>query len=242
MNPTPAINMAIVLYDIASTLGTTFSPNIAKTRDRAALQENWSQADFGRPLHAAGHLRSSHRQASFRSLIFAERIIDTAIAGSLEIAFYLDSTYPDSVQLIPPGTEALHYAFTDAFQALLAPLETYALPATLKIINSTSQEYFDRTRSRRLRVERLADAFPVAGSDSDVAAWKQFKGIFDHIDGWFAKSGLYFGGEKLCYADITVASYLRWIRLVLDRNRWEDISDWHGGRWRRLMVEMEQYE
>ncbi|KAF7302521.1 hypothetical protein HMN09_00886500 [Mycena chlorophos] len=238
--------MAIVLYDIASTLGTTFSPNVAKTRyclnvKKLRFTTVWLEYAEIAPLCKKIGAKPTSDDHYTLPVIY-DPTTDTAIAGSLEIAFYLDSTYPESVQLISPGTEALHYAFTDAFQALLAPLETYALPATLKVVNSTSQEYFDRTRGRRLGVERLADAIPVAGSDSDVASWKQFKGIFDHINGWFAKSGLYFGGDKLCYADITVAAYLRWIRLVLDKYRWEDISGWHGGRWRRLMVEMERYE
>ena len=52
----------------------------------------------------------------------------------------------------------------------------------------------------------------------------------------------YVMGDSLCYADITIGGYLRWARLVLSREKWEDILSWHGGRWANLMSDLDKYD
>ncbi|KAJ7070509.1 hypothetical protein C8F01DRAFT_1046080 [Mycena amicta] len=166
---------------------------------------------------------------------------DTVVSDSADIAKYLDATYPDSFPVIPPGTASFHHAFTEAFEAGLLPLLTYALPSTLPILNAASQEYFQRTRSHLFGAERLEDVFPPPHSERDAAVWKQFKEMLGRIDGWM-KGSKYFMGEQVCYADITLAGWLYWVRLVLSKEKWAEIESWHAGRWARLMEEMGRYE
>lgn len=168
---------------------------------------------------------------------------DTAVSDSIEIARYLDATYPDLPRLIPAGTTALHYAFTDAHAATLIPLYTYALPATLPILNAVSQDYFRRTREALFNGRRLEDVAPTG--ETHIVMWKKFKDSLGQIDGWISKDGAgskYLMGDTICYADITVAGYLRWARAVLPKERWDEILTWHGGRWADLMREFEKYD
>jgi hypothetical protein len=46
------------------------------------------------------------------------------------------------------------------------------------------------------------------------------------------------------WGDIVVASYLRWLKVVLgaDCEQWKDISSWHNGRWGRIAEALKGYE
>jgi glutathione S-transferase len=145
--------------------------------------------------------------------------------------------------LIPEGTAAFHYAFTDAFAATLPPFLAYALPASLAFLNPASQDYFRQTRQQLFGGRRLEDVTPTG--DAHVVMWKKFEDAFGQIDNWISKNGAkskYFVGDTISYADITIAGYLRWGKLVLGKDKWEVILTWHGGRWANLMKEMEKYD
>jgi glutathione S-transferase len=45
-------------------------------------------------------------------------------------------------------------------------------------------------------------------------------------------------GDRIAFADIWIAAYLRWIQLVMPE-RWEEVKLWHDGRWAMLLDSLE---
>jgi len=240
----------ITLYDIASTHPRqAWSPNTAK----AKYALNFKGVPYTtvfleypeiEPLcKKIGAKPTSQTSPQYTLPVIYDPSTDTVVSDSIEIARYLDATYPNTPRLIPEGTAAFHYAFTEAFEATLPPFLTYALPASLPALNAASQDYFRQTREKLFGGRRLEDVTPTG--EEHVVMWKKLEDAFGQIDGWIHKNGTnskYFMGETICYADISVAGYLRWGRLVLGKDKWEGILTWHGGRWANLMKEMEKYD
>ncbi|KAJ7762333.1 hypothetical protein DFH07DRAFT_407947 [Mycena maculata] len=244
------MSSTLTLYDIASTVpGQAWSPNTAKARYALNFKGVPHKTVFLEYLEIEplckkiGAKPTSETAPHYTLPVLYDSSTDTAVSDSIEIARYLDATYPDLPRLIPAGTAALHYAFTDAHVATLDAFCVYALPATLPILNVASQDYFRRTREAMFGDQRLEDVPPTG--DADVVMWNQVKDGLGQVDGWISKNGAdskYVMGDTICYADIVVAGWLRWARLVLAKERWEDILTWHSGRWANLMKDLEKYE
>ncbi|KAJ7608779.1 hypothetical protein FB45DRAFT_763101 [Roridomyces roridus] len=248
------MSSSLILYDIASSLPEqTFSPNTAKARYALNVKGIPHRTVFLEyheiepTCKKIGAKPTGDSATGYSLPVLYDPATNTAISDSIEIARYLDVTYPSSLPvLIPKGTTALHYAFIDAHAAVLLPLYTYALPATLSIVNPVSQAYFRRTREALFGGKRLEDVVPTG--EAHVEMWKEFEAGFGKIDAWYRKNenggkGEYFMGEDtISYADITVVGYLRWANTVLGKDLWEDIAGWHGGRWGRLRKAFEKYD
>ncbi|KAJ7082522.1 hypothetical protein C8R43DRAFT_337479 [Mycena crocata] len=239
----------ITLYDIASTVpGQAWSPNTAKARYSLNFKGVPHKTVFLEYLEIEplckeiGAEPTNETSPHYTLPAIYDPSTDRAISGSIEIARYLDTAYPELPRLLPTGTTALHYAFTDVYEATLDPFYTYALPATLPILNQASQPYFRRTREQLFGGQRLEDVTPTG--EKHVVMWKKVREGLDKVDGWISKNGAgtkYFMGDTICYADITVAGFLRWARVVLEKEKWEEICGWNNGRWGNLMSDLEKY-
>ena len=42
-------------------------------------------------------------------------------------------------------------------------------------------------------------------------------------------------GAGICFADVTVAAFLKWLRKLLPEEEWAEVMAWDGGRWARFM-------
>jgi glutathione S-transferase len=142
---------------------------------------------------------------------------------------------------MPSGTAGLNCAFEDAAHALITGIYPYALPASHAKMNPTSAAYFRRTREESWG-KTLENLTPKG--EEDAVEWKKLKDGFGKVDEWIRANGessRFIMGDVLCYADMWMAAYALWIKLVLP-DRWEELSSWHEGRWARLLQEMEKYE
>jgi len=239
----------ITLYDIASTHpGQAWSPNTAKARYALNFKGIPHKTVFLEYpeiellCKKLGAKPTSQTPLQYTLPVIHDPLTDTIVSDSIEIARYLDATYPNTPRLIPDGTVALHYAFTEAFEATLPPYFVYTLPASLPFLNPASQDYFRQTREQLFGGRRLEDVVPTG--EEDVVMWKKLEDAFGQIDGWIQKNGAdskYFMGDTICYADISVAGFLRWGKMVLGKDKWEKILTWHDQRWAGLMKEMEKY-
>ncbi|KAL1950704.1 hypothetical protein VTO73DRAFT_5828 [Trametes versicolor] len=169
----------------------------------------------------------------------------TALAESALIARYLDKTYPDTPRLIPEGTAALHAAFTQAFRAVLTKdLMPITIPATADHLPPRSEAYFRATREVFFGgpLQELAPPGPKREKH-----WAEVKKAFGTYAQWLHADGVdkpFILGDKIGYADVTIASFAVWIRIVLgeDSKEWTDLKTWDGGRWATYMDTFKQYE
>ncbi|KAI0335812.1 hypothetical protein GY45DRAFT_1316543 [Cubamyces sp. BRFM 1775] len=160
----------------------------------------------------------------------------TGLAESAAIARYLDTTYPNTPRLIPAETDALHAAFNQACRdALLRDIAKVLISALANHLPPRSEVYFRKTRAVMFGVDDIDDIAPPGPKRYE--AWANVKKALGMVAGWLQADGsdkLFFTGEnKIVYADITVAGFLIWLRVVLgaDSKEWANVTSWDGGRW-----------
>jgi len=164
------------------------------------------------------------------------------ISDSVLIAEYLEKTYPSSPSIFPNNTIGLQLPFSDALQPNLEALWTFILPPSGLKLNPPSVAYFRRTREATFG-KTLEDLVPKG--DDAVAQWAKLKDGLGKVDAWYAKSGgPYLLGNTASWADIVVACYFIWMRIIWgeDSQEWKDISSWHEGRWKGLIDNFKKYE
>ena len=162
---------------------------------------------------------------------------------SLNIADYLDTTYPDTPPLFPGNTRVLQNGFIEATSAARMQLYILIVLAAHNNLNPASAEYFRRTRED-LYNKKLEDFVPAG--DEGEKQWKEAEEGFDKIASWFSSSensGPFVMGNVISFADIDLAARLMWAKVVLGENSegWGRITKWNGGRWERLLDSMEKY-
>lgn len=163
------------------------------------------------------------------------------ISDSANIAAYLEAAYPDRPRLMPAGSAGLHRAFEEAAHPLIGAIYPYGLPASHAKLNPASAEYFRSTREVAWG-KTLENLSPKG--EEDVVEWAKLKDGFGKFDEWIRANGegsVYLMGDALCYADMWMGAYVLWMKLVRP-DKWEDIKTWHGGRWERLVQDLEKYE
>ena len=171
------------------------------------------------------------------------------VADSAAIVRYLDKTYPNKGPiLVPPGTDALHSAFHDAFMNATfggkAHLAALAVPPASQILNPRSLEYIVREREPVLgKLDTLAPY----GSEKRAEHWKELQKTMSKFASWLGSEDgeerlLFMGGSEICFADVTVAGTLKLIQTVLPAEEWKDLMTWDGGRWARFMDAFKPYE
>ena len=91
------------------------------------------------------------------------------------------------------------------------------------------------------------EEFSPVGSEKRAKHWKGIQDALHLFKGWLAVGGsekLFFMGDRISNADVTIASFLQWLKLVLGESsqEWRDITQWDGGHWARLMQEFGKYD
>ncbi|KAJ7061331.1 hypothetical protein C8F01DRAFT_1057878 [Mycena amicta] len=242
----------IVFYDIPSTHpGIVWSPNTLKTRyalnfKGLSYTTKWIEypdiegvvKDLGgRPTRSKADGRPHYTLPMIHDPSTGETITD-----SFKIAVYLDKTYPDTPLLMPSGAFPLLRAFEEAMQPLLDELYPFAIPASHALLNPASTAYFRATREQTFSMT-LEELFPTPGSEREATMWANVKDSFRKVDGWIrAGEAEYLGGKEPNYADLYVAAYINWLKIILPEEKWVDIKSWHEGRWARLVERLEKYE
>lgn len=169
---------------------------------------------------------------------------DAVVSDSIEIARYLDKTYPETSTLFPPGSYALQEAFQVAHEKTAAEaMYLIMLPLSHAKLNTVSQAYFRRTREAIYGMK--LEEFSPLGPKRDLH-WKNLKEIYAVMADWLAKGepGPFMMGDKISYADVTIAGFIMWMRTTFgsESAEWKDILTWQDGTWANYMKEFEKYE
>ncbi|KAJ4002295.1 hypothetical protein F5050DRAFT_1559024 [Lentinula boryana] len=169
------------------------------------------------------------------------------ISDSFDIAVYLDTTYPDTPQLFPPGTRALQSVFAQyASSRIVSHLGQFLRPAVFqKLPAGRSQEYFRRTReaSYNVKIEEWAPR-----GDDRVREWRKLEKALVLLDGHCRRTKEEIGGEFICginpsFADFVLAGIFQWCKegFGIESDEWNDISRWQDGRWADFIGSLEKF-
>jgi glutathione S-transferase len=166
------------------------------------------------------------------------------VSESALIAEYLDTTYPDTPKLFPPGTSPLQHAFIDVHGRMLTALWQFAVPQSNTILNPRSEEYFRRTREITFGA-KLEDVVP-KGKERELQ-WAKVRAEFARIDAWYQKGkddGPYLLGDHICFADFVYVAFALWMKKVWGEEsaEWKDVKTWNEGRLIALVDALSKYE
>ncbi|ESK89958.1 hypothetical protein Moror_739 [Moniliophthora roreri MCA 2997] len=248
MAPTKPIRF----YDIPSKLGIAFSPNTLKTMYALTykgipFERIWVEMpDIENTCKSIG-APPTDKKADGSPLYTLPVIHDPntgeTISDSFPILEYLEKTYPSPPEkaLIPLGTTALQKAFIDAYRGKIIPaLTPLVFPRTLEMMNPPSENYYRRTRE--LALGKTVTELEPKG-EKRVEVWKQVEAAYGAVDAWIG-DGKFVMGDRVSSVDFDLAGIFLSMKLQWgeDNEEWKSISSWHGGRWTRLLKELEAYE
>ncbi|KAF4617477.1 hypothetical protein D9613_006282 [Agrocybe pediades] len=246
--------MTIIFYDIPSDRVGAWSPNTWKTRfclnfKGIPYKTEWVEypdiAELSKKLGFKPTGKTPWDGTDYYSLpAIHDPSTGAYISDSWEIAEYLEKQYPDTPTLFPNGTKGLQAAIADGYHVALGSLWAFILPATNEILNSKSQGYFSRTRQLAFKVEKIQDLVPKG--EKAVEEWGKLQSSLDKVDRWYAKTddkGPFILGETISWSDLNIASWTIWMKVTFgeDSKEWKDIASWQGGRWSKLLVDLEKY-
>lgn len=159
------------------------------------------------------------------------------ITDSLEIASYLEKTYPEK-PIFPYNSEALIRAFDYAYMSLRMPAIKFILGRSAEILSPDSAKFFMEARSKYYNLPW--DEFISEGPKRD-AEWALLEKGYSTVYEWYQKSnGKWVMGDSFSYADIVVACALLWYKRVLKEDEWARVSSWNGGKWAQVLTDVEK--
>ncbi|PPR05024.1 hypothetical protein CVT24_010217 [Panaeolus cyanescens] len=241
----------IIFYDIDSNLpGRAFSPNTWKTRFTLNYKGIPYKTEWFEFVDIQSHCESlsivpKSRRSNGELYYSLPAIWDTTtgvkMCESLEILEYLEKTYPDQPTLFPGNTKGLQLAFQEGIMHTgFSALFPFIIPDEIPVFSPRSREFFVSSREQYMGIA-LKDMKPTG--ERAEKEWAKFKAGLEVLSGWYeATDGPFLMGDTIGWADIAMASWILWIKLVYENDpRWKDVSSWSGGRWERLLDDVKPY-
>ncbi|KAF8633113.1 hypothetical protein AX15_001496 [Amanita polypyramis BW_CC] len=247
--------MGIIFYDFPSKVvnDNTWNPNTWKIR--YAL--NYKKIPYTRELVEYAHIEKVCKEKGIPPTNTDETALyhytlpsiydtstGTGVSDSFRIAKYLDQAYPDTPNVIPPGTEALQIAWLQSMSPYLSAMWQFAVPGTLELIDHPeSHEYFYTSRNKMFGKD-LKSLRPKG--EAWEGAMKNLEEGFEGLDKSMLKSGSpFFLGETVSFVDFAVAGLVKWLQITVggkDSKEWQRIATWSEGRWVQRLEALEKYE
>ncbi|KAJ3833146.1 hypothetical protein F5878DRAFT_421783 [Lentinula raphanica] len=247
----------IIFYDIPFAKGNIcWSSNTWKARyclnyKRLTYRTEWVEYPDIKPLcikiGAAPTSFDDKGDAEYTLPVIYDENTGQVVSESFNIAVYLDTTYPDTPRVFPPGTKALQAAFVHyAGLQIGRVIGDFLRPVVYeKLPPGKSQEYFRRTREEfyKVKIEDLAPR-----GEARVREWKKFENALVLFSKHFGRTTDEAGGEFICgkepsFADFVMAGLLQWCKegFGSDSTEWKDIVTWQDGRWGKYIDSLENY-
>ena len=163
------------------------------------------------------------------------------VTDSSTIIKYLDTTYPDTPVLFPPGTDAFQKAFSSIiWTSVLPPLLFIVIGRVCSILNPPSAAYFKRTREAAFgkKLEEIGDE----------RHWEQVERGLEAIGAYLNANGdgkdMLLMGDRITYSDIYIAAIFRWVKMVVgeESEDWKRLMYMHNGKWVRFIAQFSDYE
>jgi len=164
----------------------------------------------------------------------------TIFSDSLLIAEYLDRAYPSPSKLVPAECKVLYQTFVYTLDQLAQPWDPYLWVRCIEIMSPRSAETFRKfcTSSSGLAWEEISPE----GSERRETHKKALKKMWDEVDAWYAMSpGMWAMGEQFTFADLEVVGWLKSLQHSMQAQEWDEICQWNGGRWKKMVDRLEKY-
>ncbi|KAG2363829.1 hypothetical protein BDR07DRAFT_1281331 [Suillus spraguei] len=230
----------LVLYDTLCELpGNNFSPNPAKPRFVMSYKDLpfvtiWVEySDISIAMKAIGAKPQKRSDGSDVCTVpvLSDPNTGVLISDSLEIASYLEKTYPEK-PIFPNNSETLIRAFDSAHFSLIRPALNSLFARTAEVLSPPNAKFFIKVRS--LDIPLPWDA----KYDED---WNLLEKGYNTLYEWYQKTdGKWIMGDTFSYSDIVVACVLLWYKRVMKEDEWARISSWNGGKWARHLADVEK--
>ncbi|KAJ2912536.1 hypothetical protein MD484_g7891, partial [Candolleomyces efflorescens] len=172
---------------------------------------------------------------------------NTRISDSLKIIEYLDKTYPDTPQIIPPGTSILNATLNWAIgktvftlYPVVGPFLISAMPKeTSSIFRGRFEGRVGATLEEFQNDKALPEKFWAESQEALKAASAWFKGSDGQelLHPWIM-------GENITFADLIVGSGLAWVVSSSGGEQsevWERVGGWDDGRWKVFWEKLKPY-
>ncbi|KAG2133341.1 hypothetical protein DEU56DRAFT_973119 [Suillus clintonianus] len=233
---------SLVLYDIVSELpGYYWSPNPAKPRFIMSYKglpfvTIWVEyKDISIAMKSIGAKPNKDKRVDGTDVysipVLSDPNTGAIITDSLEIASYLEKTYPEK-SVFANKSEAQIRAFDATHTSLNLPSIATIFLRSTEIMGASSVKFFVRVRSM--------DHVPLPWEARYDADWESLEKAHNTMYEWYQKSnGKWIMGD-FSYADIIVACRVLWYKRVLKEDEWAKISAWHGGKWVQVLADVEK--
>ncbi|KIK35217.1 hypothetical protein CY34DRAFT_812325 [Suillus luteus UH-Slu-Lm8-n1] len=232
--------LPLVLYDVISDLpGNNFSPNPAKSRFVLSYKDIpfvtiWVEySDISIAMKAIGAKSKKRQDGSDVCTVpvLSDPNTGALIMDSLQIASYLDKTYPEK-PIFPNNSESLIYAFDSAHMDLIRPAMKSLFLRCTEILSPASAKFFIGVRSMDV---------PLPWDVKCDADWELLEKGYNTACEWYQKTnGKWIMGDTFSYADIIVGCWLLAYKRVLKEDDWVRISSWNGGKWAQVLADVEK--
>ncbi|KAG1748572.1 hypothetical protein EDB19DRAFT_1847260 [Suillus lakei] len=233
--------LPLVLYDILSELpGNNFSPNPAKPRFILSYKDLpfvtlWVEySDISIAMKSIGAKPNGKRRDGsdvYTVPVLSDPNTGAIIIDSLEIASYLEKTYPEK-PIFPNNSEPLIRAFDAAHMSLIIPGIKPLFARSAEVMNPASAKFFIGVRSMDV---------PLPWDAKHEGDWKLLEKGYNTAYEWYQKTdGKWIMGDTFSYADIIVACCLLWYKRVVKEDEWAKISSWNGGKWAQVLADVEK--
>ncbi|KAF8996517.1 hypothetical protein BDQ17DRAFT_1186057, partial [Cyathus striatus] len=166
-----------------------------------------------------------------------------AVADSFAIAQYLDFTYPETPTVVLQGTEELTLTSVDTFVGKFCPLYMCLIRRMCAIFTPRTTEYL----SRKPYFGKSWAELMMFTDEDEMKCLKIVEGAMLEVHGKCKKTrmnALYVMADQPTFVDFTTAGMFVFIRTLVgeDSEMWEEILNWHGGHWGRLLEELKEWE
>lgn len=161
------------------------------------------------------------------------------VGDSLEIAQYLDKTYPDGPSLFPHGSMVSYNA-----KGLNALVDTLLTQHVVLFIHGMPSNPATAKASKATFCERAGvddwEKLTVRGEER-VKVLNSFKQALGSLAGLYKKNmeGPFLEGATPWYADLIVGAWLAFAKAT--SKEWEDIQTWHDGIFGKLHQALENH-
>lgn len=165
------------------------------------------------------------------------------MSDSLNIALYLEETYPTTPSIFPNNTAALQQAFFSYFCSSIAPIWATVFPRIPALLDEKAKEWFVDLRAKTFG-KPLEQVDPVGKEREEL--FVKMTEIFTTFDEFYQKNGggQFIMGDTPGFADLMIAGAIQGLKAAWgeESGEWKNFQTWNEGRWARLLKDLEKYE